>query len=71
MVSAHKGDRKKALADLKQAVAKGLRNLKAVEQEEAFADLRQEEGYREVVKALTPGPSPSLPTSPPGGSHES
>lgn len=52
VVYALKGDRKKALSDLKEAVARGWRSLKAIEQEEAFAGLRQEEGYQEVVKAL-------------------
>jgi tetratricopeptide (TPR) repeat protein len=50
---ARKGDRKKALADLRRAVEKGWKDAAALEKDEDFAGLRGEEGYKEIVKALT------------------
>ncbi|HEX9942086.1 MAG TPA: hypothetical protein VGG03_08720 [Thermoanaerobaculia bacterium] len=55
---ARKGDRKKALADLRHAVDKGWKDAAALEKDEDFASLRQEEGYREIVRALR-GASPA------------
>ena len=54
---ARKGDRKKALADLRQAVEKGWKDAAALEKDPDLEALRQDEGYREIVKALTP-PTP-------------
>jgi tetratricopeptide (TPR) repeat protein len=49
---ARNGDRKKALADLRKAVEKGWNNAAAIEREEAFAGLRGEAGYKEILKGL-------------------
>jgi predicted esterase len=49
---AHKGDRRRALADLQQAVDKGWKDLAAIEQEEAFAPLRQDAEYQRILLAL-------------------
>jgi predicted esterase len=46
---AHKGDRKRALADLFQAVDKGWKDLDAIEKEEAFAPLRQEPAFQQLI----------------------
>ena len=51
---ARKGDRKKALADLRQAVDRGWRDAAFLEKDPDFESLRQDEGYRGIVKALTP-----------------
>lgn len=68
VVYALQGDRKKALEDLEEAVDRGWHSLAAIEQEEAFAGLRDENGYREIVKALTPAEAP--PRSPRGQGDE-
>ena len=66
---ARKGDRKKALADLRQAVEKGWKDAAALEKDPDFEALRQDAAFREIVKALTP-PSSSLPAvRPPGGPY--
>jgi tetratricopeptide (TPR) repeat protein len=49
---ARRGDRKRALADLQQAVAKGWKDAGAIEKNEAFAPLRQDEDYRKLLKTL-------------------
>lgn len=49
---ARKGDRKRALADLQQAVAKGWKNAGVIEKNEAFAPLRRDEEYRKLLKGL-------------------
>lgn len=49
---AQKGDRKKAVADLREAVAKGFKDLPRLEKDEAFSAIRQDEGYKEVVQSL-------------------
>jgi len=49
---AHKGDRKRALADLLQSVDKGWKDLAALQKEEAFAPLRQDPEYQRAVAAL-------------------
>jgi tetratricopeptide (TPR) repeat protein len=54
---ARKGDRRRALADLRQAVEKGWKDGAALEKDPDFESLRQEEGYKEIVKDLTPKPS--------------
>jgi tetratricopeptide (TPR) repeat protein len=51
---AHKGDRKRALADLRQAVDKGWKDLAALQQNEAFAPLRQDPEYQRLTAALEP-----------------
>jgi tetratricopeptide (TPR) repeat protein len=51
---ARKGDRKKALADLRQAVDKGWKDAVALEKDADFEALRQEEEYREIVRSLRP-----------------
>lgn len=53
---ARKGDRKKALADLREAVGKGWKDLPGLEKDEAFSSVRQDEAYKEIVKSLTSGP---------------
>lgn len=52
---ARKGDRKKALADLRHAVEKGFKDAAALEKDEDFAGLRGEAGYKEIVKTLGAG----------------
>jgi len=49
---ARKGDRKKAVADLRRAVEKGWKDLPVLEKDEAFDALRQDEAYKEFVKSL-------------------
>jgi predicted esterase len=55
VVHARKGDRRKALADLRSAVGKGWTDLARIEQHEAFAPLRKEEEYRKIVEGLKAG----------------
>ncbi|MFL6197508.1 MAG: TPR end-of-group domain-containing protein [Thermoanaerobaculia bacterium] len=55
---ARKGDRKRALADLQQAVAKGWKNAGAIERNEAFAPLRRDEEYRKLLESLGSKASP-------------
>jgi predicted Zn-dependent protease len=50
---AHKGDKKRALADLQQSVDRGWKDMAALQQEEAFAPLRQEPEYQRILLALT------------------
>jgi len=52
---AHKGKagHKKALEALRKAVDKGLADPDALESEPAFADLRQDAGYREILAQVT------------------
>jgi tetratricopeptide (TPR) repeat protein len=50
---AHKGDKKRALADLQQSVDRGWKDLDALQQEAAFAPLRQEPEYQRILLALT------------------
>ena len=54
-VQAQKGKpgRKKALEALKTALDKGLDDPAALEGEPAFADLRQDEGYRQILAQVT------------------
>ncbi len=46
---ARKGSKKKALESLRKAVEKGWTDLASLEAEPAFAELRQDKGYRELV----------------------
>ena len=48
---ARKGDRKRALADLQTSVDKGWKDLAALQQEEAFAPLRQDAEYQRILLA--------------------
>ncbi|HEY0511433.1 MAG TPA: hypothetical protein VGH73_05995 [Thermoanaerobaculia bacterium] len=54
---ARKGDRKRALADLRQAVDKGWKDRAALDGEEAFAPLRQEPEYQQLAGRLAPKPA--------------
>jgi predicted esterase len=49
---ARKGDAKRALADLHQAVAKGFKDGAALAADDAFAPLRQDPGYRQLTTDL-------------------
>ena len=49
---ARKGDRKRALADLQQSVDKGWKSLATLQQDEAFAPLRQDPEYQRLTAAL-------------------
>lgn len=51
---ARKGDRKKALADLRQAVEKGWKDAATLDKDPDFEALRQEAGYKEIVKSIAP-----------------
>ncbi len=51
---ARKGDPKRALADLHQAVDKGWKDLASLQQDEAFAPLRQDPEYQRLIAALEP-----------------
>ena len=53
---ARKGAKKKALENLRKAVAKGWRDLSRLEQEAAFEPLRQDKGYRELVAEIRKKP---------------
>lgn len=61
-VYARKGDRKRAVADLRQAVDKGYKDLSGLEKDEAFNSVRQDEGYKEIVKSLAAA-APAKPGS--------
>ncbi len=50
---ARKGDRKKALADLRHALERGWKDAAALEKDPDFETLRQEAGYQEIVRNLT------------------
>lgn len=54
-VHAHKGDRKKAFADLRKAVEMGWNDLGTLQRDTSFDKLRGDEGYKEIVKSLTAG----------------
>jgi predicted esterase len=60
---------KKALEALHKAADKGLDDPAALENEPAFADLRQEDGYRQVLAQVRQrkAPSPPAPLPSPGG----
>jgi tetratricopeptide (TPR) repeat protein len=49
---ARKGDRKRALADLRQAVDKGWKDGAALQQEEAFSALRKDPEYQQITGKL-------------------
>ncbi|HVG09869.1 MAG TPA: hypothetical protein VNM67_19365 [Thermoanaerobaculia bacterium] len=49
---ARKGSKKKALESLRKAVEKGWADLASLEAEPAFAGLRQDKGYRELVAEI-------------------
>lgn len=49
---ARKGDRKRALADLRQAVDKGWKDLATLQKESAFAALRQDPEYQQITAKL-------------------
>jgi predicted esterase len=49
---ARKGSKKRALESLRKAVERGWADLPRLESEEAFAGLRQEKGYRELVAEI-------------------
>jgi regulator of sirC expression with transglutaminase-like and TPR domain len=51
---ARKGDRKRALADLHQAVDTGWNDLASLQQDEAFAPLHQDPEYQRLTAALEP-----------------
>ena len=51
---AHQGDRKRALADLRLAVDKGWKDLGSLQQDDAFAPLRQDPEYQRLTAALEP-----------------
>ena len=51
---AHKGDRKRAFADLQQAIDKGWKDLPSLQKSEAFAPLRQDPEYQRLTAALEP-----------------
>ncbi|HEY4593585.1 MAG TPA: tetratricopeptide repeat protein, partial [Thermoanaerobaculia bacterium] len=51
---AHKGDPKRALADLRQAIDTGWKDLDALRQNEAFTPLRQDPEYQRLTAALEP-----------------
>jgi tetratricopeptide (TPR) repeat protein len=58
---AQKGDRKRAVADLRKAVEKGYKDLPALEKDAAFDSVRQDEGYKEVVRSLGNAPAATQP----------
>lgn len=58
---AQKGDRKRAVADLRKAVEKGYKDLPALEKDAAFDSVRQDEGYKEVVRSLRNAPAATKP----------
>lgn len=51
---ARKGDTRRALADLHQAIDTGWTDLAALQQNEAFAPLRQDPEYQRLIAALEP-----------------
>lgn len=55
MAAAHarKGSKKRALENLRKAVERGWADLPRLESEEAFAGLRQDKGYRELVAEIS------------------
>lgn len=57
--NARKGSKKKALENLRKAVEKGWADLPRLEGEAAFAPLRQDKGYQEVVAEIRKKPEGS------------
>jgi hypothetical protein len=57
--NARNGSKKKALENLRKAVEKGWTDLPRLEGEAAFAPLRQEKGYQEVVAEIRKKPEGS------------
>ncbi len=57
--NARKGSKKKALENLRKAVEKGWSDLPRLEGEAAFAPLRQDKGYQEVVAEIRKKPEAS------------
>lgn len=57
--NARKGSKKKALESLRKAVEKGWADLPRLEGEAAFAPLRQDKGYQEVVAEIRKKPEGS------------
>ncbi len=51
---ARKGDRKRALADLRHAVEKGWKDVAGLEKDPDFETLRRDEEYQEIVKSVKP-----------------
>ncbi|HVS51705.1 MAG TPA: tetratricopeptide repeat protein [Opitutaceae bacterium] len=49
---AHRGDRKKALAALQQAAAAGFKDVARIEAESAFAPLRSEPAFLDLLRAM-------------------
>jgi tetratricopeptide (TPR) repeat protein len=47
-----KGDARRALADLRQAADKGWKNAATIEKDPDFDGIRQDEGYKQLVKSL-------------------
>lgn len=63
-IHARKGDRRKALADLRRAVETGFKDAERLESDEAFAPLRGEEEFRKIVAEI------KAKASPPAGEGE-
>jgi predicted esterase len=67
-----KAGRKPALDALRKALEKGLDDPTVLENEKAFADLRQDEGYRQILEQVRqkapspPAPLPAPPSPSPG-----
>jgi tetratricopeptide (TPR) repeat protein len=57
--NARKGSKKKAIENLRKAVEKGWADLPRLEGEAAFASLRQDKGYQEVVAEIRRKPEGS------------
>jgi tetratricopeptide (TPR) repeat protein len=57
--NARKGSKKKAIENLRKAVEKGWADLPRLEGEAAFASLRQDKGYQEVVAEIRKKPEGS------------
>jgi hypothetical protein len=55
--NARKGSKKKALENLRTAVGKGWADLPRLEGESAFASLRQDKGYQELVAEIRKKPA--------------
>jgi tetratricopeptide (TPR) repeat protein len=57
--NARKGSKKKAIENLRKAVEKGWTDLARLESEAAFAPLRKDKGYQEVVAEIRKKPEGS------------